>query len=675
MQSKRLYQFGDFELDPAEHRLRREGQTVVLAPKTFDLLIFLIGHPGRLLTKDQILEAVWPESFVEEANLTVSISALRRALGEKRGEPQFIDTIPKRGYRFTAQVIELEVPLCEQIPIRMIAENAVSPPSTDAALDSAASREQPATSINDDGSARQLGERERKLSGQAEISWAPISPTASRLPKALIAGVLAMIAVALTVTLVIVLRRKPPAVTSPKRIAVLPFQNLRHDPANDFLGFSLADAIINRLGYVSELTIRPSYAVQKYRTDIPDIQQVSRELGVDTLLTGSFIRESDNLRVSYQLVDAKSDRILRHGTIDLQYQNLFDLEDHVSAQVIAALSLSLTPSESAELKSEPPVPPLAYEYYLRGVDLYSRNEFLLATKMLERSTEIYPAYALTWAHLGRSYTAAASFQFGGEELYQKAQAAYERALALQPNLLTAKIYMANLLTDTGKPEQAVPLVQQVLAANSNLAEAHWELGYAYRYGGMLQESVRECERARKLDPSVKLTSSAINGYLYLGDFDTFLRSLPPANDSAYIEFYRGFALYHMHQWDGAAEALDHAYQLDSTMLQTQVGKALSHHIRHEDDKGIRLLTAAENKATQRSIGDAEAIYKFAQAYAELDDTPSALRTFRRSIEKGFFPYSYFVRDPLMANVRKRDEFQRELEKAHERSNAFKSHPF
>jgi tetratricopeptide (TPR) repeat protein len=295
--------------------------------------------------------------------------------------------------------------------------------------------------------------------------------------------------------------------------------------------------------------------------------------------------------------------------------------------------------------------------------------------MLQKSTEIYPRYALTWAHLGRAYTASASFHFGGEELYHKAQAAYERALALHPTLSLARIYMANLMTDTGKPEQAVPLLRATLAANPNLAEAHWELGYAYRYGGMLEESVKECERARELDPEVKLTSSAMNGYLYVGQYDTFLRSLPPLDDSAFLEFYRGFALYHKGQWDRAAEALDHAYVLDSTMLQAQVGKALSFRIRHQNEKGIALLNAAENKITKREVGDPEAIYKLAEAYAELGDTTSALRAFRHSVQSGFFPYPYFVRDPLMVNIREQPEFKRELQTAHQRSDAFKSRFF
>ena len=646
LESGRLYKFGSFQLDPAEHLLLREGQSVSLTPKTFDLLVFLVLHRGKLVTKDQILSAVWPESFVEEANLTVSVSALRKALGERPGEKQFIDTVPKKGYRFMASVTEVEGSV-------MLAPDVDKVGGAEAEVDAATLD---------------------PVAPLADARASPVKDEALHAPALRTRLVIAAVLIVAVIAGAIALYRARHSATVPgatTRLAVLPFQNLSHDTASDFLGFSLADAIINRLGYVNQLTIRPSYAVQKYRTEIPDIQQVAKGLSVDTLLTGSFIREGDNLRVSYQLVDAVGNRVLRQGTIDVKYQNLLAVQDDVSAQVISALALTLSPAETENLRTQQAIPPLAYEYYLRGVDLYSRADFPMAIRMLEKSAELYPGYALTWAHLGRAYTASASFNFGGAELYTKAKSAYEQALSLQPALAPARIYMANLLTDTGKTEQAVPLLRETLRTNPNLAEAHWELGYAYRYGGMLDESVQECKRARELDPSVKLTSSAINAYLYLGDYESFLQSLP-AGDSAYLEFYRGFALYHLRQWDKAAETFDHAFELDSTMFQTQVGKALSYHLRHDDRKGHELLKSAEAKVTQRAVGDPEAVYKLAQAYAELGDSTSALHLFHYAVENGFFPYAYFAKDPLMNNVRQQPEFQSTLEGARQRSQSFQN---
>jgi tetratricopeptide (TPR) repeat protein len=130
------------------------------------------------------------------------------------------------------------------------------------------------------------------------------------------------------------------------------------------------------------------------------------------------------------------------------------------------------------------VNPVAYEYYLRGVDLMGSHNFPLAEKMLEKSAEIDPKYALTWAYLGQSYTSDAAFELGGREQYRRAQAAYEHALSLQPRQAEAQTFLANLLIDTGKVEQAVPLLRDALGNNPNSPAVHWELGYAYRFAGL-----------------------------------------------------------------------------------------------------------------------------------------------------------------------------------------------
>jgi len=188
---------------------------------------------------------------------------------------------------------------------------------------------------------------------------------------------------------------------------------------------------------------------------------------------------------------------------------------------------------------------------------------------------------------------------------------------------------------------------------------------------MLEQSVTECERARQLDPGVKLTSSALNSYLYLGEYDRFLESLPKTEDVALIVFYRGFAEYHKKEWELAARDFDHAFELNRSLLQAQTGKALSMGISHREPKGIALLRNVETKIEQLGVGDAEAAYKIAEAYALLGDKSSALRVLRYSIEKGFFPYPYFVADPLLNSVRDEREFPQLMRLARERHSAFK----
>ncbi len=456
-----------------------------------------------------------------------------------------------------------------------------------------------------------------------------------------------------------------------RSLAILPFRNLNGDPKTDFLGFSLADEIITKLDYVNSLTVRPSSSIDKYRDQVIDAQQVAKDLQVDTLLTGSFIKDGDNLRITAQLVDVKPDKILWSGTFDLKYDDLLTVQDRVTQQIIKGMELKLSPVEAANLKPEKPVSRDAYEAYLRGIDLYSLNQFASAIEMLQKSTQLEPNYAAAWAQLGRAYTTHASLQFGGRENYDKAQAAYEKALALDPALVEPRIYMANLLTDTGRVEQAVPLLRSVLHDSPNNAEAHWELGYAYRFAGMLQESVEECEKARQNNPEVKRSSSALNSYLYLGEYEKFLQSLPD-NDFVYILFYRGLAEYYLNHFDQAAQDFDRAYEKEPSLLPANVGKAISYSIKHENGRGLQLLKQTEDKIEERGVTDPEGIYKVAQAYAVLGDKTSALHMLRHSIGGGFFCYPYFVSDPLLQSLRNEQEFKELLNQARQRHEKFKS---
>jgi len=495
-------------------------------------------------------------------------------------------------------------------------------------------------------------------------------PTSSRVRSL---ALLAVFLVAVSMVSYFGLRKSHtgPTAARPRSLAILPFRNLKQDPASDFLGFSLADAVITKLSYVSALTLRPSSSVDKYRNQIIDPQKVAADLNVDTLLTGSFIKDGDDLRITTQLIDVKPDKILWQDTIDLKYDKLLTVQDRVSQQIIKGLELNLSPTEAANLKPDNPINSQAYELYLRGVDFYSLNQFGEAIKMLEKSTALEPNYALTWAYLGRAYTTNASLQFGGREDYGKAQAAYEKAIALNPALVEARIYMANLFTDTGKVEQAVPLLRAVLQTGPNNAEAHWELGYAYRFGGMLKESVAECEAARQYNPQVKINSAALNSYLYLGEYAKFMQSLP-ANDSVYILFYHGFGEYYLNNYEQAAKDFDRAYERDPSLLPADVGKALSYSIKHDNAGGLELLRQTEARIEERGVTDPEGIYKVAQAYAVLGDKPSALHMLRHGIGGGFFAYPYFVSDPLLQNLRNETEFQNLMNQALHRHEQFKA---
>ena len=625
-----LYEFDPFVLDTVQHLLLRNSTSVPLTPKTYDTLVFLLENHGRLLSKVELMQAVWPDSFVDESNLTQQISMIRRALGESAGDDRYIVTVAGRGYRFAAPVtyVTSVTPVTPEEVLSVTVEPLPAPVQTIAA------------------------------------------PPTSRILKPALAVLVAAIFV-LGASIYNKQNSKALPPEKPRTLAILPFQSLREDPKNDFLGFSLADAVITKLGYVHSLIVRPSSAISVYKHQVIDIPKVATELHVDTLLTGNFIRDGDDLRITSQLIDVKTQNILWRGAFDLKYEKLLTLQDSVALQIIKGLELSLSPLEAEQLKPDRPIDPRAYEYYLRGVDLYANNDFPLAVQMLRKSTELEPGYAPAWAGLGRAHSANASFEFGGRDGYQNAQVAFEKALSLQPTEMEAQIYMANLLTDMGKVERAVPLLRQALQINPNHAEVHWELGYAYRFAGMLKESAAECEMARQLDPGVKLNSSALNSHLYLGDYDTFLNSLPRNTDAALIIFYRGFGEYHKKHWDRAAKEFNAAYELRPTLLQARVGKALSEAMAKRNGKALEMLHDMESKVEDRGVRDAEASYKIAQAYAVAGDKKSALRVLQRSIENGFFSYPYFVTDPLLDTLRAEPEYARLMTLAQQRHDAFK----
>jgi DNA-binding winged helix-turn-helix (wHTH) protein/TolB-like protein/Tfp pilus assembly protein PilF len=650
-----FYEFGPFVLDTIQHALLKEGAAVALTPKTYDTLLVLVHNSGRMLSKEELMKLLWPDSFVEESNLTQQVSTIRRALGDSPSDPHFIVTVPGRGYRFAAKVRSWrEEKTCFAVPIskpQLISDAGRDGQLEAARVDGPATEDAQAIGVVHKG-------RDRKTSQQIVLS--------------IVAFAFLVVATA-TITKFVQPTTTPKTNQSkatPRSLAILPLQNLRRVPDDDFLGFSLADAVITKLDYVSSLTVKPSAAIEKYRNQAIDIQKVGADLEVDTLLTGSFLHDGSNLRITYQLIDVKTDKILGRGTIDLKYDDLLRVQDNVAQQIIRGMQVNLSASEAERIKPDAPIDPLAYEYFLRGADLHGRHNFPLAIKMLEKSTEIDPNYSPAWAYLGASYTSDAAFEFGGREQYRRAQAAYERALAIQPSQLDAHIFLANLLVDTGKVEQAVPLLRDALKTNPNHAGVHWELGYAYRFAGMLNESVAECERALQIDPLVKANGSVLNTYLYLGEYDKFLRSLPDVNDSLLV-FYRGFGEYYQKNWERAAKDFDRAFDLDPS-LYAQIGKALSDSIAHREGDGLAILHTLESKAGERGVGDPEATYKIAQAYSVLGERASALRALRHSVEGGFFSYPYLNTDPLLDALRKEPELAQILDMARQRHEAFKS---
>jgi DNA-binding winged helix-turn-helix (wHTH) protein/TolB-like protein len=666
-QTKLFYDFGPYRLDATERRLWRDGRVVQLAPKALEALLVLVESGRRVPERGEIMRRIWPDSDADETNLAVMISSLRKALGERPDGGAYIETVPKQGYRFAVSVAESRAELGGA---RREGGGVIIPPgeselSTSSGEPAQGSSENP-ESFSDAGSL----DATQGAAPAARERGGLLSRVAARRKVAALA--LAAVAVAAISGYAFYIRQAATTgvAASPRRLAVLPFRNLKPDDKTDFLGFSLADATITKLIYLHSIVVRPSSYIEKYRGQEVDPEGVAGELNVDTLMTGTFLKEGDNLRINVQLIDVEKGELLSRFSLNTKYEKLLTVQDEVAQNIVARLHLELTATEAERLDQRATENSLAYEYFLRGTDLYSRNEFLDAAPMLERAVELDPSFALAWAHLGRTYNACASFNLRGRAHHLKAQAAYEQALALNPDQIEATTFLANMLTDTNRVELAVPLLRRLLEANPNIAEARWELGYAYRFAGMLSESVEQCERARALDPNVKINSSAFNSYLYTGQYEKFMRSLPPGDASAFIIFYRGLGNYYMKSFEQATVDFDRAYEMDPQMY-NRAGKALSFAIKNEKSVALDILRDVEREIEQSGVGDAEGIYKIAQAYAALKEREAALRVLRRSIGQGFFCYEYFKNDPLLENIRNEPAFDELMEIARARHEQFR----
>ncbi|HEY8459287.1 MAG TPA: winged helix-turn-helix domain-containing protein [Blastocatellia bacterium] len=657
------YKFDSFHLDPCERRLLRAGEVIPLTPKVFDTLLLFAENSNLLLTKDEMIKRLWPDSFVEESNLAQNVSVLRRALGKQPNGKPYIETVPKRGYRFIA-----EVRLCEEEPRGQLAVSL-----TGAAEQSDEYERRPRESIalaTPEKAPFDFEESGAPVANDATPSaTAPAAVVAARGKRGAVWSAIALIVVA---GAYLFMRSMSPSRPEGKlRLAVLPFHNMGPDKKDDFLSLSLADEVITRLNHISAITVRPLAYVRKYAYQEMDPGQIADELKVDKLLISTFLKEGDELRINMQLLDVAGREALWNEPLRLKYDKLPTVRDLVAQAVVQRMRVTLTPAESAMFGRGEARNMQAYEFHLRGVHLYHRDDLRLAVKKFEESVRLDPTYAPSWAYLGAINATLASIYFEGLESYDKARQACDRALELDPSQIEARIFKGALLTETGRVEEAVPLIRSVIATTPNIAQAHWNLAYAYRFGGLIRESISEGERSRQINDEINASNAVFNAYLYDGQYEKFIQSLPDRVDSAYVTFYRGLGHYYLKRWKDAAAYFDQAYELNPNLMQAQVGKALSHGLGGRTADGLELLKEVEEKILKSGVTDAEGVYKIAQAFAALNDRPAALRMLRRSIEGGFFCHPYFTNDPLLDNLRSEAEFAELMERARARHENFK----
>ena len=472
------YQFGPFLLDPSEGKLLREGETVTLTPKALEALVLLVRKPGRLIEKEELIASLWPDTFVEEANLAHHIWRLRKALDDTKDDESYIETVPKRGYRFVADVTELTE---EADVLGQTVQESAAEPEVEANLPIATRSESDAVE------APATRTRFRAIAIAAII-------------LAFLTGSLAFLKYAKSNSL-------PAFDQSPIRtLAVLPFKPLTDENADPSLQLGMADGVITRLSNLKELTVRPTSAVARYTERIADLSAVGRELKVDSVLDGTIQRAGDRLRISVQLIRSEDGKPIWAEHFDERATDILALQDSVSERVARALAIKLTGSESTRLQQHYTPDVEAYQSYLKG--RYQMNMAtegaLKAVASFQDAIDKDPNFALAYTGLADAYSLLGFIGIGASspgEQFDKARAAATKALELDDSLADAHTQLANVLFSYDwKWEAAEREFKHAIELNPNSAEAH------HLYSEFLQamtrwdEGLAEIKRAQELDP-------------------------------------------------------------------------------------------------------------------------------------------------------------------------------
>lgn len=438
--AKHFYEFGSFRLDVTERVLTRDGQSIPLTLKAFDTLLLLVENNGRIVTKEQLLNTVWPDSFVGEGVLSVNVFNLRKALDA--GEDSFIETIPRRGYRFVATVRETRE------------ESAINNP--------------------------------------------------------------------------------PSAISS---LAVLPFKTLSADRSDEYLGLGLADALITRLSKIQRLLVRPTSVVRKYTSLEQDAAEVARALLVEAVLEGSIRQAGERIRILLQLVSARDGTTLWAEQFDEPFTDIFTVEDRVSEQVTRALLRQLSSTEQQQLSQRATVNSEAYRLYLQGRYFWNKRTEAALQKgaaYFQQAIHLDPQFALAWAGLADSellgasssapqaampkakaavvkalelddglaeaHASLARIKMAFDWDWAGAEAAFKRALALNPNYATGHQWYANFLLATGRTEEAEVEIALACELEPFSLMLNCARGWVYYLARQYERAAEQYRRTLEMEP-------------------------------------------------------------------------------------------------------------------------------------------------------------------------------
>ncbi len=605
-QINHIYEFGDFRLETAEQLLLRHGEPIPLTPKAFETLLVLVQSSGHLVEKDELMKRVWADDFVEEANLARNVWTLRKALNDDNGEHRYIETVPKRGYRFLVPVREIAsdesvVLIQRRVRARIVSEEeetSEAPPvrtTVTMPLGSVVETRRPITALSF------ATPRNRKRRNAA---------------LGLVAIVILIVAVAIPT---VVIRHARSGTTSKtiESVAVLPFKNLSNDPELDYLSEGLTENLINRLSHVSRLKVIAHNSVFRYKGKQIDPQKVGGELGVQAVLIGRLEARGGELSISGELVDARDGTHLWGDHYERKLSDLQSLQKELAQDMATALRLQLSGDEKTRVTQPSIRNAEAYQLYLKGRYFWNKRTkegMQKGLECFEQAIRLDPDYAAAYVGLADCYGVLSQVgDFSPNDVMPKAKAAALSALRIDETLSEAHASLAMIdeLYDWNW-KGAETEFKRAIELNPNYATAHHWYAMYLSAMGRHDEALAEIRKAEALDPVSLITNTN-----------------------------EGWILFCARQYDQAIQKLQATIEMDPNFANGHYKLALVYEL-----KGMFKEAVDEHLKSKTLSGDnPENVEKLKVAYATSGTKGyyrEELRQLKDSSSRGYVLPKYFV---------------------------------
>jgi TolB-like protein/DNA-binding winged helix-turn-helix (wHTH) protein/Flp pilus assembly protein TadD len=634
-----IVRFGTYEVSLRSGEVRKAGLRIRVQQQPMKLLEILLERPGEVVTREELRSRVWAdESFGDfDQAVNIAIAKLRSALEDSAENPRFIETLPKRGYRFIAEV---------------------------SVIDADARPRKPGSSAGDLAWSQTKNASGHEIQG-GRLTTASVVPKHSLWSTRRIVVTLALVLIlSSTILAVLVFRSRGRAPTGIRSLAVLPLDSLSGDASQNYFADGMTDELITDLAQISALRVISRTSVMVYKGARKPLPQIARELNVDAVVEGTVLRSGDRVRITAQLIEASTDRHLWSQSYEGELRDTLALQNRVARAIAEQIRISLTPQEQAALKNVKVVNPEAYESYLKGRYFWNKRTadgLKVALAYFNQTIEEDPKYAQAYSGLADTYALLGDWQYAvmtPKEAFPKAKAAAIKALELDGTLGEAHNSLAFILDgfdwdlDSGGNE-----FRRAIELNPGYATAHhwyaWHLSLLGRY----DEAIAEMRKAENLDPLSLIINADLAELLVLAhSYDESIRQSRKT-----IEMDPNFALAHNqlaqaylqeHMYDGAILELQKAVKLSGGSPTCIANLARAYVASGKRSEAVKLLSDLKKRSTPGYSNASE----IAMIYASLGDTDQAMNWLEKGYKERFNP-GVLLRpgfDPLRSDSRFQD---------------------